>query len=328
MRMIVQRVFISRFMAFLSHRAGGLALVVLSAGLLGACGAGRVGSIEERQMTLQGDYKTLSDELNDTRARLADTRASMEDLRRQVNTLSGVLEEKRNRTGPEGAVMGAEQLDELYTRVAGVEEELKAQATLLQVREEELRLLRDAVLQTGKGNRTTTAARQPTRTGSATKTDSPGVVGESPEVREEYEGAWKLLQGKDYRGAIAQFKRFLRKYPKSNFADNAQYWIGESYYALKEFDQAILEFDVVRRKYPNGDKVPAALLKQGYAFAELGDRVDARLILQEVITNSGAIIIGMTDGDLIANHVETGSVIPGLAYIELAENNIDAAENA
>jgi tol-pal system protein YbgF len=91
------------------------------------------------------------------------------------------------------------------------------------------------------------------------------------------------MQGKDYRGAIAQFKRFLRKYPKSNFADNAQYWVGESYYALKEFDQAILEFDVVRRKYPNGDKVPAALLKQGYAFAELGDRVDARLILQEVI---------------------------------------------
>jgi TolA-binding protein len=52
---------------------------------------------------------------------------------------------------------------------------------------------------------------------------------------------------------------------------------------LKEFDQAILEFDAVRRKYPNGDKVPAALLKQGFAFAELGDRVDARLILQELI---------------------------------------------
>jgi tol-pal system protein YbgF len=283
MRMIVQRGFISRFMAFLSRRAGGVILAVLSAGLVAACGAGRVGSIEERQMTLQGDYKTLSDELNDTRARLADTRASMEDMRRQVNTLNGLLEEKSNRTKPEGAVMGAEQLEELYTRVARIEEELKAQATLLQVREEELRLLRDAVLQTGKGSRKTTASRQPTSTGGAANTDSPGSVAESAAVREEYEGAWRLLQGKDYRGAIAQFKRFLRKYPTSSFADNAQYWVGESYYALKEFDQAILEFDVVRRKYPNGDKVPAALLKQGYAFAELGDRVDARLILQEVI---------------------------------------------
>jgi TolA-binding protein len=52
---------------------------------------------------------------------------------------------------------------------------------------------------------------------------------------------------------------------------------------LKEFDQAILEFDAVRRKYPDGDKVAAALLKQGFAFAELGDRVDARLILQELV---------------------------------------------
>lgn len=277
--MIVQRVFVSRFMPFLSHLAGGLILAVLAAGLLGACGAGRVGSIEERQMTLQGDYKTLSDELNDTRARLADTRAGMEDLRRQVNALNGVLEERSNRTTLGGG--GVAQLEELATRVAGIEEELKAQATLLQVREEELRLLRDAVLQTGKGSPATTASRPPTRAGVATKTNS--SLAESPAVRKEYDGAWKLLQGKDYRGAIAQFKRFLRKYPKSNFADNAQYWVGESYYALKEFDQAILEFDVVRRKYPNGDKVPAALLKQGYAFAELGDRVDARLILQELI---------------------------------------------
>jgi len=52
---------------------------------------------------------------------------------------------------------------------------------------------------------------------------------------------------------------------------------------LKEYDQAILEFDAVRRKYPKGDKVPAALLKQGFAFAELGDKVDARLILQELV---------------------------------------------
>ncbi|MEK7342047.1 MAG: tol-pal system protein YbgF, partial [Candidatus Binatota bacterium] len=94
--------------------------------------------------------------------------------------------------------------------------------------------------------------------------------------------AWKLLERKDYRVAIARFKEFIKKHPQSEYADNAQYWIGESHYALREFDQAILEFDAVRRKYPKGDKVPAALLKQGFAFAELGDKVDARLILREL----------------------------------------------
>jgi tol-pal system protein YbgF len=74
----------------------------------------------------------------------------------------------------------------------------------------------------------------------------------------------------------------LKKHPKSGLADNAQYWIGESHYGLREFDQAIVEFDAVRRRYPRGEKVPAALLKQGYAFAELGEKVNARLLLQEV----------------------------------------------
>jgi tol-pal system protein YbgF len=91
------------------------------------------------------------------------------------------------------------------------------------------------------------------------------------------------LEKKDYRLAITRFKEFLQKHPKSKLANNAQYWIGESHYALREFDQAILEFDAVRSRYPQADKVPAALLKQGFAFAELGEKVNARLILQEVV---------------------------------------------
>ena len=99
----------------------------------------------------------------------------------------------------------------------------------------------------------------------------------------DYEDAWKRLRERDYRRAIKQFKKFVEEHSDNNLADNAQYWIGESYYALQEFNEAILEFDEVRKKYPDGDKVPAAWLKIGYAFAELGNRVDARLILQEVI---------------------------------------------
>jgi len=108
-------------------------------------------------------------------------------------------------------------------------------------------------------------------------------AGETEAVKRDYEIAWSALDKKDYRLAIQRFRDFLKRYPKSNLADNAQYWIGESHYALREFDQAILEFDAVRRKYPQGEKVPAALLKQGYSFAELGEKVNARLILQEVI---------------------------------------------
>jgi tol-pal system protein YbgF len=115
----------------------------------------------------------------------------------------------------------------------------------------------------------------------AEKTESSAAENEA--VRSDYDVAWRALEKKDYRVAITRFKEFLQKHPKSKLANNAQYWIGESHYALREFDQAILEFDAVRSRYPQAEKVPAALLKQGFAFAELGEKVNARLILQEVV---------------------------------------------
>ena len=53
--------------------------------------------------------------------------------------------------------------------------------------------------------------------------------------------------------------------------------------AVGETDQAILEYQTVIEKYPGGNKVQAALLKQGFAFASMGDKANARLILQELI---------------------------------------------
>ncbi len=106
---------------------------------------------------------------------------------------------------------------------------------------------------------------------------------ENETIRRDYEVAWRNLEKRDYRVAIGRFKDFQKKYPKSSLSSNAQYWIGESHYALREFDQAIIEFDAVRTKYPEAAKVPAALLKQAYAFAELGENTNARLLLQEVV---------------------------------------------
>lgn len=109
------------------------------------------------------------------------------------------------------------------------------------------------------------------------------AAAENDTVRRDYEAAWRSLEKRDYRSAIARFKEFQKKYPKSNLAGNAQYWVGESHYALREFDQAIVEFDAVGSRYPETEKVPAALLKQAFAFAELGENPNARLLLQELV---------------------------------------------
>ncbi|MBT8342206.1 MAG: tol-pal system protein YbgF [Desulfatitalea sp.] len=78
------------------------------------------------------------------------------------------------------------------------------------------------------------------------------------------------------------FQQLLETYPKSSHADNAQFWIGESYYREKWYEKAILEYQAVIEKYPKGNKVTAAMLKQGMAFLQIGDQSNARLILKEL----------------------------------------------
>ncbi|MFQ5992443.1 MAG: tetratricopeptide repeat protein, partial [Nitrospiraceae bacterium] len=80
----------------------------------------------------------------------------------------------------------------------------------------------------------------------------------------------KLRQG-DLDGAKQGFTDFLQRYPSSVLAPNAQYWLGECYYGKNQFKEAILAFDQVHLVYPGSPKVPAALLKKGYAYLALND---------------------------------------------------------
>ena len=66
-------------------------------------------------------------------------------------------------------------------------------------------------------------------------------------------------------------------------AGNAQFWLGETYYREQWYEKAILEYQKVIENYPDGNKIEASLLKQGLAFFNLGDKANARLILQELI---------------------------------------------
>ncbi|MBN1256054.1 MAG: tol-pal system protein YbgF [Deltaproteobacteria bacterium] len=98
-----------------------------------------------------------------------------------------------------------------------------------------------------------------------------------------YQDAYSTFKKGDYPNAIKMFEAFLNIYPKSEYADNAQYWIGECFYQQGDYERAILTYEKVIKKYPKGDKVPSALLKQGFAFLDLGDRVDAKLLFHKVI---------------------------------------------
>ncbi len=117
---------------------------------------------------------------------------------------------------------------------------------------------------------------------------TPGAAAAAPRKRtlsqnELYLKAKQAFDAGDYAGARAAFQDFLKRFPRAKNADNAQFWIGETYYREKWYEKAILEYQKVIEKYPKGNKVPASLLKQGLAFYNIGDKANARLILNELI---------------------------------------------
>ena len=85
-----------------------------------------------------------------------------------------------------------------------------------------------------------------------------------------YRKSFEALRAGKPEEAAQGFKEFLRAFPASDLADNSQYWLGECYYDRKDFTQAVREFRRVVERYPNGNKVPDALLKVGFSYLALG----------------------------------------------------------
>ena len=99
----------------------------------------------------------------------------------------------------------------------------------------------------------------------------------------DYRAAVELVKSGKTTEAVAAFRRFLQVYPRHEYADNAQYWLGEAYYAAKDYQHALVEFRATIETYPRGNKVPDALLKVGYCYSALGQTEKSRAVLEQVV---------------------------------------------
>ena len=95
--------------------------------------------------------------------------------------------------------------------------------------------------------------------------------------------AFILLKEFKYAEAAVAFSQFLVTYPHSKLLDNAQYWLGEAHYGLKDFNLALRDFQSVLTGFPESLKLPDATLKLGYTYYELKNYKDARSTLQQVV---------------------------------------------
>lgn len=107
---------------------------------------------------------------------------------------------------------------------------------------------------------------------------------DTAKMQMEYQQAFDLLKQAQYEQAIQAFRSFLEKYPSGEYSDNAQYWLGEAYYVMRQFDLALEEYKKVVANFPQSQKYTHALLKIGYCYHELGRIDDAKKILQSLIS--------------------------------------------
>jgi tol-pal system protein YbgF len=232
----------------------------------------RLGEIEMREAELKRDKAALeAQRLENERAlrqQSASLRAGIEELREEVRTLNGRIEEIEHRQAQQQSKGSASsQLsDELKTSVADSEQRIRRIEAYLN--------LEPAVAGASAG---AAAA------GSASKIRAEDRPSAALSEKALYNRAKQAFDQGDSDAARKDFETFIERHPKSKNADNAQFWIGEIYYRDKWYEKAILEYQKVIEIYPDGNKVPAALLKQGLAFNNIGDQANARLILEELV---------------------------------------------
>lgn len=188
------------------------------------------------------------------------------DLVGQVNTMQQQLAQLRG------------QLDVQNHQVQQLNDQLKAQYQDIDQR----------ISQASAKTATNTTVAKPAvvaTTGAEVATPGPASAAASHDPAAEqraYQTANQLLRNRDYVRATKSLQDFLAKYPKSEYAANAHYWLGEIYLQQGQPDQAVTEFNTVINEYSLSPKVPDAMLKLGFAYADKGDTQRARVQLQKV----------------------------------------------
>lgn len=107
------------------------------------------------------------------------------------------------------------------------------------------------------------------------------AANEGPEAL--YKRGQALFNAGKHAESRAVFSAFLKSYPADKLANNARYWIGESYYSERAFESALKFFEEVANKYPDDNKAPDCLLKAGLSYIEINNKEKARESLERLV---------------------------------------------
>lgn len=246
----------------------GLALVLLNA----AGSAMAAGLFERKDASKGGAAQVAQASSTATRESLADLLLQLEQLQAEVRDLRGQLEVQTHEVEKLKA-RNRDLTNDLDQRLRNLER--RGGAAMSGVVEP----APSAVPPAAAGAAAGAAASGTTRASVA----PPPAAKAAASDQEDYDAAFALMKQGFYERAAKSFREFIEQHPTSPLAGNAQYWIGEASYYVRNFKVAVDEFQRVVAKYPSNGKVPDAMLKIGYSYYELGDYPKARENLTRVV---------------------------------------------
>jgi tol-pal system protein YbgF len=115
----------------------------------------------------------------------------------------------------------------------------------------------------------------------------------SGSVSAQYNAAFGLLRRADYPAAEQALRGFVQQHPNSPLAGNAQYWLGESFYARGRYSEAAAAFADGYKRYPRGGKAADGLLQLGMSLARADQKHNACIALMELdheFPHAGSVI--------------------------------------
>lgn len=244
-------------------------------------------ALKKRVASLEagGGAKDVKKEIDSLKAAVAEANASLEDVRQKLSFIQGHIEESEHKSSDlkdslKGASSNFASINQRLSALEGFVRET-------QKRVDELGANADAAgkrsleIKEAVANLEKKVSSLESVSSQREASTEPKKEGPDPEAL--YAKGYRETIDKDYSRATETFGTFLASYPAHKYAGNAQYWLGEIYYARGDWERAILEFDKAIKNYPKGDKVAASLLKQAYSFEKLGAKKEARLLLKDVV---------------------------------------------
>jgi tol-pal system protein YbgF len=239
--------------------------------------------VQDLEVSTERRLSSLDPKLVSIRESQAETTAQIDQLRNEIQEMGGRLEESTF-TFQRRIERDTTELDAMRASLADLSGRVGDIEFMLAHLYEHLKLERPEL--PGSGEEPAGAIKEIDTEVTGSESQPVDAISPAPRAltaQETYDAAHGLFREGKYNEALASFTDFLKNYPQSELADNAQFWIGECRMGVEEYEQAILAYQEVITQYPEGNKVPAALLKQALAFQELNDPISAGLLLKKIV---------------------------------------------